>query len=158
DGPWWKLYALDETRPDQPERARCWCPVASTVRQLGGVAGWFRHVPPNVDLVGPGKDGSVHSLRFEVDDEVFELVSCRAAMTEGGYLAATQANGAVVAVSHTRVDWLSHGSGRLSPCQNVPISLPSAIACFPSPVTQEVLVVCSDGFIARLSAPSRQEP
>ena len=37
------------------------------------------------------------------------------------------------------------------------VSLPSAVACFNSPATREILVVCADGFIGRVVAPRRVE-
>jgi hypothetical protein len=35
-----------------------------------------------------------------------------------------------------------------------PIALPRTVACFPSPVTNELIVVCADGFVVRVPVPA----
>ena len=57
----------------------------------------------------------------------------------------------VVAVSRTRIDWLSYSTDRFQPVHKLNLSLPAAIACVPSSSPQEILAVCSDGFIARVA-------
>ena len=73
-----------------------------------------------------------------------------------GYLAAARAGtDTVIAVSGNRIDWLDRSADRFHVKAKMNVDFPTAVACFPSPGTQETLVVCSDGMIAHVAPPRR---
>jgi hypothetical protein len=154
DGPRWVVCDLDGRRRTltafrwQPD-----IPVSSTLRSILITS---RFVPPFLDLLGLDKNGAVHAAQFHAEDGALDLVAERVASTPGGYLAAARAgtNG-VVAIAPTRIDWLDANVERFSLLRTVNVSLPSAVACFNSPTTREIVVVCADGFIARVVTPRR---
>jgi hypothetical protein len=128
-------------------------PASSTLRSVP-ISGWF--VPPFLELLGLDKDGAVYSAHIHAEDGSVELVSEKVATTPAGYLAAARTGpNTIVAVSPNRVDWLDSGGDRFHVVDKLYLDLPLAVACYGSRSTQEALVVCSDGFIARLTAPPR---
>ncbi len=152
DGPRWVVCDLDGTqRSLTPFRWQPGIPGSSTLRSVSISS---RFVPPCLDLLGLDASGAVHAAEFHVEDGSFELVAERVASTPGGYLAAARAgtNG-VVAIAAKRIDWLTASAERFSLLQTVNVGLHSAVACFNSPSTREILVVCADGFIARVVTP-----
>jgi hypothetical protein len=133
-----------------------WRPALPATSSLRSVPLTWRHVPPFVELVGLNSSGAVHAAQFFVEESVLELVGAQVAPTEGGYLAATRCGtSTVVAVGATRIDWFSSSGDRFRVVHKLDLALPSAVACFRSASPQEVQVVCSDGFIARINAPRR---
>jgi tetratricopeptide (TPR) repeat protein len=155
DGPRWFILDLRGRR-----RSRChsyWCPAGVATSPLRHVPLCWRHVPPFVEVVGLDPEGAVHATRFRVHDNlILEVLLSRGASTEGGYLAATWSGpDRVVAISPTRIEWLSLGSERFQPVRELSVNLPMTVAAFPSPSNQEILVVRSDGFIARINVPWR---
>jgi hypothetical protein len=154
DGPRWITFDIEEMPPEPtPFHWQPGIPGSSTLRSI--VIG-SRFVPPCLDLLGLDASGAVHAAQFHVEDGSLELVACRVASTPGGYLAAARAgtNG-VVAIAPKRIDWLDASADRFSVFQTVDMGLHSAVACFNSLSTREVLVVCADGFIARVVTPPR---
>ena len=154
DGPRWVVCDLDGTRRTLTSfRWQPGIPASSTLRSIPISS---RFVPPCLDLLGLDANGAVHAAQFHAEDGSLELVAERVASTPGGYLAAARAgtNG-VVAIAPRRIDWLDASGERFSVLQTVNVGLHSAVACFNSPSTREVLVVCADGFIARVVTPRR---
>jgi len=132
-----------------------WEPAMPSSCSLRSVPITWRHVPPFLELVGLDKNGAVSSAQFQVEDDVFELLSARVATTDGGYLAATRCGASmVVAVAPKRIVWLGLSADRFHVVHQLEINLPSAVACFAAHSSPEVQVVCSDGFIARVEPPS----
>ena len=133
-----------------------WQPAVTGACTLRSVPITWRHAPPFLELVGLDKEGAVSSAQFQVEDGVFELLASRVAMTVGGYLAATRCGtNMVVAVGPTRTVWLGLSADRFHVVHQLDLSLPSAVACFAAASPPEILVVCSDGFIARVEPPPR---
>jgi tetratricopeptide (TPR) repeat protein len=131
-----------------------WQPAIPGAGSLRSVSITWRHVPPLLDLVSLDKNGAVSSAQFHVEDGVFELLASRVATTEGGYLAATHCGTSlVVAVGPKRIVWLGLRADRFLLVDQLEVSLPSAVACFAAHANPEILVVCSDGFIARVEPP-----
>jgi tetratricopeptide (TPR) repeat protein len=138
------------------QTAHCWRPAAPGPGGLQSVPLSWRYVPPLLDLVGLDEHGAVYSAQFSLENGRFDLLASRVATTEGGYLAATRCGTSlVVAVSRSRIDWLSNSTDRFQPVHKLNLSLPSTVACFPSSSPQEILAVGSDGFVARIAAPRR---
>ena len=122
--------------------------------RAGSIA--WRHFPPFLELVRLDQSGAVYAAQFYIDDGSLELLAERFATTEGGYLAAARAGtNTVVAVSRTGIDWLGYGADRFHRIHKLKLSFPTAVACFASSATQETLVICSDGSIARVASPRR---
>jgi tetratricopeptide (TPR) repeat protein len=167
DGPRW--IVIDPPRGIDPSTGHSWRPVVGGSRSLRGVPyAWrpavrpssslrsvpmtWRHFPPFLELVGLDSNGAVYAGQFFVEDDVLELVGSQVATTEGGYLAATRcATSTVVAVSASRTDWLSFSGDRFQATHRIELALPATVACFRSVSPQEVLAVCSDGFVARIT-------
>ena len=116
-----------------------------------------RFAPPLLELLGLDRNGAVHGARFHVEDGLFvELVSSQIATTPGGYLAAAFTGPTtVVAVAPRRIDWLDAAGERFRVVNKLDLAVPTAVACFALPSTRETLVVCSDGFVARVAARGR---
>jgi hypothetical protein len=77
--------------------------------------------------------------------------------THEGYLAGTIVRpGFLAGVRKTKIEWLRCGG---SSCPfflvaTTPIALPQAVACFPSHATNELIVVCAEGFVVRVPVPT----
>ncbi|HZW29872.1 MAG TPA: hypothetical protein VFF52_04140, partial [Isosphaeraceae bacterium] len=155
DGPRWILVDLDGQCLRRSWAT--WRPAApGPPSRFSSIPLAWRHAPPVLELVGLDKDGTVHAARFSVDDRGLDPLPAHVATTESGYLAATYSGtSTVVAVSPTRIDWLSSVADRLQPAHHLGVRLPATIACFPASSPQEILAVGSDGFIARIAAPRR---
>ena len=152
DGPRWVVRDLDRMSPTlTPFRWQPGSPGSSTLCSVPIVS---RFVPPYLDLLGLDASGAVHAVQFHAEDGCLELVAERVASTPGGYLAAARSGTyGVVAIARERIDWLNASAERFSVARTVNVGLRSAVACFSSPLTHEVLVVCADGFIARVLTP-----
>jgi hypothetical protein len=61
--------------------------------------------------------------------------------------------GRVAAVTDAGIVWLRHGAGRLSGTALTRTPLADAVACFPAPRTNELLVVCRSGDLVRVPLP-----
>jgi hypothetical protein len=153
NGPHW--IVLDIHGKLIHQTAYHWHPAVPGVSSLRSIPINWRHAPPFLELVVLDKDGAVSASHFHVEDGAFELLAARvAAPTDGGYLAAARCGTSmVVAVGPKRIVWLGFGADRFHLVHQLEVSLPSAVACFAAPSTPEVLVVCSDGFIARVEPP-----
>jgi tetratricopeptide (TPR) repeat protein len=155
DGPFWVGVAADGSRlPPCPYR---WQPAAPVSSSLRTVPISWRFAAPLLELLGLDKNGAVHGARFHAEDGWFELVSAQFATTKGGYLAAAlMGPSTVVAVATGWIDWLVDGADeRFRVINTLDLGVPTAVACFAVPSTREALVVCSDGFVARVTAPGR---
>ena len=154
DGPRWIVFDMNQMPPEQtPLRWQPGIPGSSSLCSLQISS---RFVPPFLDLLGLDATGAVHAAQFHAEDGSLELVAERVASIPGGYLAAAHTGtNRVVAIASRQIDWLDASAERFSVAQTVNVGLHSAVACFNSPCTREVLVVCSDGFIARIVAPRR---
>ncbi len=132
-----------------------WLPAETGAHALKSVPLSCRQAAPLLELVGVDGNGAVHAAEFHVDEESVELLVCRLATTEGGYVgAAHSGTSTVVAVSRAGIDWLSFHGDRFRLSQREECSLPSAVACFATH-TRDALVVCSRGLLIRVPPPRR---
>jgi hypothetical protein len=157
EGPRWVLRDAEGARIGRPRTM--WqpdgggrhprCSVPLSVAWHGGT----------VRVIGLDVFGAVHATGVYAEEGVFEVVMSCVATTAGGYLAAAPVPAGpdrVVAVSESRIDWLSPGSDRFQVVRTVEVpALAATVACFRSTVPNEVLVVTLDGFVARVEAPRR---
>src|SRR5262249_60996497 len=117
-------------------------------------SGWSAR--PWLIVVGLDQHGAVYATQFNLANDRPELRDLRVATTEGGYLAATLCGShTVVAVSPRRIDWLNPRGDRLQPTHSLKVCLPSTIACFPSGLPLEILVIGSEGSLARIGPERR---
>jgi tetratricopeptide (TPR) repeat protein len=152
DGQQW--IVLDERGSLLHDAFYQWLPGVPASSTLRSVPIGERFVPPSLELLGVDSNGTVSRAHFHFEDGSIELVSVQVATTPGGYLAATRSGpSTIIAVSSSRVDWLDGGGDRLHVVSKRYVDLPHAIACFSSHTSTETLVICSDGFVARLAAP-----
>lgn len=154
DGPRWMVCDANHARRHStPFRWQPAIPESSSLRSLAIRA---RFVPPQLDLLGLDPAGAIHAAQFHFEEGSLELVGNRTGSTAGGYLAAAHAGAnRVVAVASNRIDWLDGSADRFSPVQSVNVSFRSTVSCFHSPATLETLVVCADGYVARVTEPRR---
>jgi hypothetical protein len=106
---------------------------------------------PTRTLLWSSYDTSVDDI-FPRDPDAERITEM--ACTMDGYLAATLVrSGLIAGVTESEVHWLSprfRGLKRSAPTQ---IALPTAVACFPSHATNELIVVCRDGLLVRVPVP-----
>jgi hypothetical protein len=103
-------------------------------------------------LAGLGVEGSAQWTEVQFRGGTAGVV--RAVSPRVGYLAAAQLGpGRVAAVRRAGIDWLRRERGHLLPWTATGMDLPDAVACFPSPLTSELLVVCRDGWLVRVPVP-----
>jgi tetratricopeptide (TPR) repeat protein len=154
NGPHWVV--LDEAGETMHPTPYYWQPALPASSTLHSLALTWLHAPPFLELVGLDKNGAVHAAQFYLDGDALELLAARVATTDGGYIATARAGtSTVVAVSRTQIDWLGYRGDRFRVTHSFKLALPTAVACVACPATQETLVVCSDGFVARVATPRR---
>jgi hypothetical protein len=98
--------------------------------------------------VGPAEPAS------GLDPNELRIVGRASSVRAEGYLAATIVRADLVAgVSRSHIDWLHTGDRGFVRRSTTRVNLRSAVACFPSPQTRELLVVCRDGVVVRVPMP-----
>jgi hypothetical protein len=126
-------------------------PEASTLRSVP--VSWAWHGPEHLELAGLGAGGALHWSAL-VGEGRLDLVARNVSAPGGGYLAAAVVRpGLVAGVTRSHVAWLRGGADAFTAMRPTEVAIPSAVACFASPRTRELIVVCSDGFIARVPIP-----
>ncbi len=105
-----------------------------------------------LELAGVGGEEAVYWNEVQFQDGAATVV--RASTPQTGYLAAALLGpGRVAAVRRAGIDWLCRERGQLVPGNATGMDLTGAVACFPSPRTNELLVVCRDGWLVRVPVP-----
>lgn len=101
----------------------------------------------SLELAGLDDTGTVHWARLEEGNLVAHNVLSRPTP----FLAATLVGpGLVAAVARNQIVWLRGGASAFLTWKISPIAIPSAVAAFTSAPTNELVVVCRDGFVARV--------
>jgi hypothetical protein len=131
---------------------------------LGWRPGAYRHdllsPPPlswqmaggRLELAGVGGDEAAHWNEVQFQDGAATVA--RASTPQTGYVAAALLGpGRVAGVRRSGIDWLRRERGQLLPWTATGMDLAGAVACFPSPLTNELLVVCRDGWLVRVPVP-----
>ena len=78
---------------------------------------------------------------------------CRGRCSERYLAAALIRPGFVAAVTPSRIYWMRAAASGFTWTHTTRADLPAAVACFASPQTQELLVVCGDGTLGRVAIP-----
>jgi hypothetical protein len=149
-----RWYLCDERGQGARRTGLNWTPAQPAGGTLRSVSvSWWRADPDHIEVVGLASSGAVSWAILGADGGGIDLLAA-ASSREGGYLAATRTpRGLIAAVRPDRVDWLRMSGDRPVAIRSTPISIPSAVACFASPATTELVVVCADGFVARVKFP-----
>jgi hypothetical protein len=118
------------------------------------ILAWWESGPDRVELVGLGQNGTVYWSRLRTEPPL-EVEMTNVAVRPDSYLAATLVrSGLVAAVARSSIDWLGAGSGDFRRHTSTKVFLPTAVACFPSDATHELIVVCKDGVVVRVPVPA----
>jgi tetratricopeptide (TPR) repeat protein len=119
------------------------------------IVSWFRQDSRHVELAGVTDNGTIQWSQLQLRPDGHRIGFSHAAIRAEGYLAtAIVRRGLIVGVSRSHLDWFRRGSRTtLSPELTLRAALPHAIACFPCAWTNEVIVVCHDGLVARVPVP-----
>jgi tetratricopeptide (TPR) repeat protein len=113
---------------------------------------WLRTATGLIELAGLGGGGTAYWTKLVFGDGATRAVTYPSA--SGNYLAAALARpGLVAAVTAWRVEWLRNDGGRLVARRSTALSAATTLACFPSPPTGELLVVCRGGLVLRVPIP-----
>jgi hypothetical protein len=141
-----------------------WTPCIPEGSSLRSVPiAWLQSEKSHLELVGLTSTGTLHwSLldvgRAQAADEVqseIRMLAHNSAVRPEGYRAATLLGpGQVAGVSRSHIDWLRAGSREIAHRSVTKVDLHTAVACFPSYGTRELIVVCSDGEVVRVAIPS----
>lgn len=116
---------------------------------------WLQADPEHLELAGLGGYGTLHWAALRNEEGRLDLVATNSAAREGGYLAAALARSRLVAaVTDSHVEWLRCGADKFTLASRIEASVPSAVACFCTRTTGELIVVCADGFVGRLPIPA----
>ena len=155
DATCWVL--LDSGGRELDRYQSAWCPADSPARPLRSAPAIWTSGLPIVDLVGLDKEGVVYLSEFRVMDGRLMVTESHSAHSDQVYLAATRAgsgSNTVVAVSRTRIDWLSLKGNRYQPTRSLPCpGLSPAVGCFSMIAPDEILVVFVDGTAGYLESP-----
>ncbi|HWE40625.1 MAG TPA: tetratricopeptide repeat protein [Isosphaeraceae bacterium] len=148
----WRL--LDERGRSRRDSGLSWLPLVAVGGTLRSVDPSWRPIDPDhLEVAGLARSGTAFWALFGTDGGGLDLIATHTSR-EGDYLAVGHVRpGQVAAVRADRVDWLRAGGDRFTTVRSTPISIPSAVACFASLATSELVVVCADGFVARLNFP-----
>jgi hypothetical protein len=136
-----------------PLRWRPTLPENSSLRQAP--LAWVQRGPDHVELAGLGENGTVYWSALQLGVQQQRVRATNVEVRAEGYLAATLLRpGFVAGVARTSIDWLRSGPDYFTRHSTTRVFLPSAVACCPSYPTHELLVVCQDGVVVRVPAPS----
>ncbi len=129
-------------------------PAGSSLRSA--VLSWDFRVTGRVEVAGVDAEGTLHGAYVRVrGTDRGELVLDRYTSPGAGYRAAAIVRPEFVAGVTARdgIHWLRRSGARLVLDSTTWAALPSAVACFPSAATNELLVVCEGGDVVRLPVP-----
>jgi tetratricopeptide (TPR) repeat protein len=135
-----------------------WLWSAKTHLELAGLT---RQGTLHWSVVDVGQQASADSLLESTplgdadhDPQMLQIPARLSSVRPEGYLAATLIRaGHVAGVSRSHIDWLRAGSKEFKRWATTEVTLPGAVACFPSYSTRELIVVCRDGVVVRVPIP-----
>ncbi len=124
-------------------------PEHSPLRSLS--LNWAPFGDDIVLIAGLGDGNSIHGAYFQNGN----LIDSSGMEIPEGFLTASVIRDSLVAgVSRVRILWLKPGNRRFTVWRETPVAIPSAVAAFSSRKTGELIVVCRDGFVARVAFPT----
>jgi tetratricopeptide (TPR) repeat protein len=134
----------------------CWKPSRAPGVALEAIPiSWWQDGPEKLELAGIGEMGTLYWSALQFNENRPQIRSTNSLTGGEPYLAATiLRSSCVAAITRSRIDWLRCGQQRFSLIASEKAELPSSVACFPSPATNELIIVCGDGFVARVAVPN----
>ena len=115
---------------------------------------WVQVEPGRFELAGLDREGMIHWSSLRVNDAELIRDAFNDSRGNATYQAATIARpGLVAGVARGRVDWLRCGSQTFADVGSTPLEADSALACFPAPTIDELVVVCRDGTLVCVPCP-----
>src|SRR5262249_49764517 len=115
---------------------------------------WLTRDRHHLEVAGLEQGGSLYWSLISLDDHGLPRTLATAVSKGEVYLAAALVRpGLVAAVGRSRVDWLRAAPTGFKVVGRTPASIFRVLACFPSFLTGEVIVVCADGFVVRVPVP-----
>jgi tetratricopeptide (TPR) repeat protein len=146
------LYADDEAAQQAPLGWRPSIPSGSPLKSVP--VSWWKTSSDAIELAGFGETGTLYWSSLALGAGRLAVSATNASAREEPYLAAAIVHAALVAgVTRSGIDWLRCGRDRFSLVAREELPLTSAIACFPSPATNELIVVCDDGSVLPVVVP-----
>ena len=116
---------------------------------------WQQNGPDHLELAGVQRDRVLYWTRHRYGQDGCRRVAVNVSKSNEGFMAcAIVRRGVLAGVTRATVTWLRTGKTPLTPWAVTRVPLPEPVACFPSPVTGELLVVCGDGTLVRLPVPN----
>jgi hypothetical protein len=145
--PWWN--GLHRVRLS-------WRPVRRPQSTLESLPlAWLQGEREHLELAGLGAEGTLYWSALRFGDGVLDVVSTNVSVCADGYLAVALVQpGLVAGVARSRIDWLRGGAKNFSLWATTKVELNAAVACFPSHATNELIVVCADGWVERVGVPN----
>jgi hypothetical protein len=131
------------------------CPLGWTPRVPAGSPlrapplAWHPRSATELELAGLGADGTVYWSLVQFARNELRPVAMSTSAESGYRGVAIVRPGVVAAVGPSRVDWL-RGGGRTFAWSSTRVSLSRPIACFLCRPTDELIVVCGNGTVARV--------
>lgn len=132
-----------------------WCPAPRSGSALTTAPLAHLVHSTDVELAGLDREGVLNWSRLHIRPrESVESVARSTASRPGGFLATTIVRPSFLAgVLADRVEWLRAGAPYLSIHSKTAVDAPKAVACVASTGTNELLIVCQDGFLVRIPIP-----
>jgi hypothetical protein len=127
--------------------------LPTALEEVGSSISWLAPAAAQLEMAFVEESGIVHWMLLQVP----AVDPCVIAHHQSGtqrYLCATLLRpGQVAAVHRDGVAWLARGETGFVPRNPTPAPLADAVACFASPVTNELLVVLAKGDLVRVPLP-----
>jgi hypothetical protein len=130
-----------------------WTPGAN-LNRLGSppAVSWLRTASDRIELAGLGRSGVAYWTTLVFGGLPTQAVTYPSAHAD--YLTAALVRpGLVAGVRTDGIEWLRRDGARLAPRTVTTLAASTALACFASPCTGELLVVCRGGFVLRVPVP-----
>ena len=151
---WTEMFSrvtAQKSKASRPAGLR-WQPSVPEHSPLRSLPMNWAHLGDDMVLVaGLGDGNSIHAAHFHRGNLI---ASSGMEIPEGFLAAAVVRDSLIVGVTRSRILWLKPGNRRFSIWRESNTAIPLAVAAFASRKTGELIVVCKDGFVARVRIPS----
>jgi hypothetical protein len=117
---------------------------------------WVRKDQEHFEIAGLGPNQTIRwgLLHLDPEHDLMEVASNTAVRPEGYLATAIVRSGLVAGVSRSQIDWMRPGATNFTRLSATNVLLPTAIACFASRLTGELIVICQEGLVVRVPIPT----
>jgi hypothetical protein len=112
---------------------------------------WLEPMPAHLALAGVTPGGALFWCWLQVSATGSRVLASATTGQEKYRAAALLRPGHVAAVAADSIHWLRCHGRRFTPWSTTRVDMADAVACFASPLTNELLVVCAEGEVARVA-------